>query len=114
MKPDTFRIYYRLLRAAMNAKTLTYGGLALELGLPSQGNRLGQVLAPILDDISSYEHSHGRPLLSALVIRSTRPGLPGPGFYKLATRLGLFAEGGDQRAFWEDQMERIREAWSAQ
>ncbi|UQW99257.1 hypothetical protein [Streptomyces sp. RerS4] len=47
-------------------------------------------LYPKLGHISVYEHQHGRPLLSALVVaKATRR--PGNGFVELASRLGFEA-----------------------
>jgi hypothetical protein len=45
-------------------------------------------LGEILGEISIYEHNFGRPLLSALVLRSGDH-YEGDGFYKLAEELGF-------------------------
>jgi hypothetical protein len=47
-----------------------------------------KIIGDILDEISVYEADHGRPLLSALVIRSS-DNYEGDGFYKMAERLGF-------------------------
>ncbi|MET9768568.1 hypothetical protein [Streptomyces sp. NPDC006415] len=74
----------------------------------SQGRMHG--LYPKLGHISVYEHQHGRPLLSALVIsKATRR--PGDGFVDLATQLGF--EAAEDPGFWEDQVARTVRFWSA-
>lgn len=42
----------------------------------------------ILGEVSEFEHSNNRPLLSALVVRSGDK-MEGDGFYKLAEKLGF-------------------------
>lgn len=47
-------------------------------------------LGNVLGEVSSFEHEHQRPLLSALVIyKDQRNGTHGKGFYQLAEQLGL-------------------------
>ncbi|MFJ4126613.1 hypothetical protein ACIP3U_35680 [[Kitasatospora] papulosa] len=74
----------------------------------SQGQMRG--LYPKLGHISVYEHQHGRPLLSALVIRKAT-GRPGDGFSDLASQLGFEAAG--DAGFWEHQVEQVVRFWSA-
>ncbi|MGW3272254.1 hypothetical protein ACWDFH_12380 [Streptomyces kronopolitis] len=74
----------------------------------SQGQMRG--LYPKLGHISVYEHQHGRPLLSALVIRKAT-GRPGDGFAELASQLGF--EAAEDEGFWEHQVEKTVRFWSA-
>ncbi|MFD5200224.1 hypothetical protein ACFWM7_08695 [Streptomyces sp. NPDC058375] len=74
----------------------------------SQGQMRG--LYPKLGHISVYEHQHGRPLLSALVVRKAT-GRPGDGFADLAAQLGF--EAADDPDFWEHQVARAVRFWSA-
>ncbi|RPE38998.1 hypothetical protein EDD90_1948 [Streptomyces sp. Ag109_O5-1] len=74
----------------------------------SQGQMRG--LYPKLGHISAYEHQHGRPLLSALVIRKAT-GRPGAGFADLASQLGF--EAAEEPEFWEHQVEQSVRFWSA-
>ncbi|MFD4973756.1 hypothetical protein [Streptomyces sp. NPDC058424] len=73
---------------------------------------LGQMrgLYPKLGHISVYEHQHGRPLLSALVIRKAT-GRPGAGFADLASQLGF--EAAEDAGFWEHQVAQAVRFWSA-
>ncbi|MEU2182480.1 hypothetical protein [Streptomyces thermolilacinus] len=74
----------------------------------SQGQMRG--LYPKLGHISVYEHQHGRPLLSALVI-SKATGRPGNGFADLASQLGF--EHAEEDEFWEHQVGEVVRFWSA-
>ncbi|WP_225634631.1 hypothetical protein [Streptomyces solaniscabiei] len=74
----------------------------------SQGQMRG--LYPKLGHISVYEHQHGRPLLSALVIRKAT-GRPGSGFADLASQLGF--EHVEEDEFWQDQVAQVVRFWSA-
>jgi len=67
---------------------------SLGLNMAEQFDR--NAIAEILDEISTFEHEHGRPLLSSLVVRAN-DGHEGKGFYKLAERLGF----GDRRLLEE-------------
>lgn len=111
MEQETYRIYCRLIRAAMDSETMAYAELAAATGLPTRGHQLGQRLAPILDAICSYEHDHGRPLLSAVVVRADT-GIPGGGFFKMARHVGKMSSSDDQRRFWQRELEEIKEAWA--
>lgn len=71
-------------------KTIGYQQLAdtcdlgLDMSLPHHRQEIGVVLG----DISAYEHAHGRPLLSAIVVfKETLD--QGDGFYRIAETLGL-------------------------
>ncbi|MFE1877947.1 hypothetical protein ACFW9N_45135 [Streptomyces sp. NPDC059496] len=67
-------------------------------------------LYPKLGHISVYEHQHGRPLLSALVVTKAT-GRPGDGFAELATQLGF--EAAEEAGFWEHQVAQAVRFWSA-
>ena len=83
-------IYAKLCDVAANELVVFYHQVAplagLDMSLPDDRNRI----ADILDEISTFEHEQDRPLLSVVVVQ-TETGRPGKGFYKLATRLGLFS-----------------------
>lgn len=53
-------------------------------------NKIGEILG----EISIYEHDHGRPMLSAIVVLAGI-GCPGEGFYNLARHLGLHHDHGE-------------------
>ena len=71
--------------------TITYQRLSDECGLGlnmQDGQHIRNEIGRILGDISRFEHSHDRPLLSALVTRVGDDD-EGDGFYKLAEELGF-------------------------
>ena len=101
------------LRSALNAlspgqATLTYQELARTLGLrpPNTIHRVVQAL-----ELSMREDAAAvRPFIAARVISRVRGGLPAPGFFDLATRLGLHdgSEHGERaRAFHRAQLDAL-------
>jgi hypothetical protein len=104
-------IYAKLRDVAANEQVVFYHQIAplagLDMSLVDDRNRI----ADILDEISTFEHRRGRPLLSVVVVQ-VDTGRPGKGFYKLATRLRLFSGRSDI-----DEMEffiaTVKQAYSA-
>jgi len=71
-------------------------------------------LAEMLDEISTAENEDGHGMLSVLVVHqfeSDRDQLPGPGFFKLARRLGRKFT--DRQTFWVEESKRVYAAWAA-
>lgn len=97
-------------------QTITYQSLSdvchLQLNMHDNPNdRI--ILGSILGEISRYEYSFDRPLLSSLVVRSS-DNLEGDGFYKLGEKLGF----GDWRVlkrigtFEIEQMKKCINFWT--
>ena len=101
------RVLAELVQAAQYRGVTTYQDIALNMGLPTEGNLMGLEIGRMLGEISRDEVHAGRPMLSAVVVSAE--GRPGQGFYKLAADLG-FAESADIR-FWKAQQEAVYEAW---
>lgn len=76
----------RILLASLGDATLTYQELARALGLkpPHTIHRVIQALECTMRE----DAAAGRAFIAARVISRTRGGLPAPGFFDLATRLG--------------------------
>jgi len=110
MDDEAFEVYWRTLRVAMDGATINYSALAAQVGLPTEWPQLGAVLGPILDRINAYERALGRPLLSAVVVRSDT-GLPGASFFTMARRAGEMLEGEDEQTFWRKEIARVRKTW---
>ena len=56
----------------------------------------------------------GRPFIAALAISKACGGLPGPGFFDCARRLGRFAgdpDGQDARMFHADELNAVFACW---
>ena len=105
-------VYCKLIKAARDKQPITYGEeIAKIMGLPPSGDHMARETGEILGEISEYEHLHGRPLLSAVVVgKDTR--IPGKGFFTLARELGKLQEGMDERSFWERELEEVYDTWS--
>ena len=86
---DTVRSYLIEKAKQRTNQTVTYQQLCddcrLRLNMQEITDR--NEIGKILDEISRYEHTAGRPLLSALVMRAV-DNYEGDGFYKLAEDLG--------------------------
>lgn len=81
----------KLIKVAKNGKTVTYGELMKEFNVP-RGHRIpGIGIGYVVGTISEYEDSKGRPLISAIVVRSGSAnrfcphGSPGGGFFGIPT-----------------------------
>jgi hypothetical protein len=102
-------IYDELKRVAKAASYTTYSDIAplaeLDMDNPSHRDEIGQILG----EISKYEHSQGRPMLSAVVIHRDN-NMPGKGFFKLARELGVYA-GSDDLKFYLDELKRVHQYW---
>ena len=105
-------IYAKLRDVAANEQVVFYHQVAplagLDMSLADDRNRI----AEILDEISTFEHTQGRPLLSVVVVQA-ETGRPGKGFYKLATRLRLFSGKSDvdEMEFFISTVKRAYAIW---
>jgi hypothetical protein len=104
-------VFSELIQAAQHRGTTTYQMLASIMGLPTQGNLMGKEVGQILGEVSEDEVARGRPMLSAIVVNTA--GLPGPGFFGLATDLGLFKGESDheKREHWERTKADVYAVW---
>jgi len=82
------RVRTYLQRIAVRAEPITYKALAdgLELTPP---NTIHQI-AEALENLMKEDAANARPFIAACVISRTRSGLPAPGFFDVAQRLGRF------------------------
>lgn len=104
-------IYAELVNAAQHRGTVTYQELAQLVGLPLQGNFMGQELGHYTGEISREEMEHGRPMLSAIVVGTS--GKPGGGFFGLAKQLGKLTsdDPDEQAAFWRSEKQAVHDTW---
>ncbi len=79
-----------LIDLCVKGKTISYQILSNEcklgLDMASPGDR--SKIAGLLGEISTYEHTYGRPLLTAIVV-TKKTQSEGDGFYKLGEILGF-------------------------
>ena len=68
-------------------------------------------IGPALRAVSLYEHAHGRPLPSALVVRHVGR-RPGTGFTPVAVDTGREVRPGQEHAVWRAEVERVVRYWT--
>ena len=104
------KLYEELVSVAKKGDSVTYSDVApiadLDMDNPSDRDEIGRLLG----EISTHEHSQGRPLLSAVVIHRDN-NMPGQGFFKLARQLHLYS-GGDDLKFFLDELKRVHAQWA--
>ena len=103
------RVLAELVKAAEHSGLTTYQDVALLMGLPLQGSHMGKEVGRMLGEISEEELAAGRPMLSAVCVSAG--GVPGPGLYGLAQDLGRLEEGGDEAAFWRNELDAVYKTW---
>jgi hypothetical protein len=71
-------------------------------------------LGDVLGNVSVFEHEHGRPLLSALVVQAGTH-QAGDGFYKLLLRKRLHMDlpADQERDFWRQEVRKVVTYWNA-
>jgi hypothetical protein len=109
------------IAGAISEQRLAIGGGNTRASTRRPGGRTGAErgldgVSKALFHISSYEVEQGRPMLSALVVHKggQYKGLPGPGFFKLARRLGFTIADSDaaEQDFWDAQVQAAVEHWT--
>ncbi len=108
------RIKTHLCRIARQATPITYQALAKELNL-SPPNTIHQ-LSVALEYLIKEDAAAARPLIAALVVSKARGGLPAPGFFDCAGRVGRFdgdPSGPEGSAFYEAEFNNAVKYWTA-
>lgn len=99
-----------LITIARRGQTISYGELVERVAsvhLGANDSRLHAMLA----EISRSEDAEGRGLLSSVVV-ARQTGIPGPGFFRLASQLG---RGTSSRfACWQAEYEHVCRFWRSQ
>ena len=104
------RIYRRLISVARKRRVLRYNEIAPLAGLDMKKTADRNEIGRILGIISTFEHQHHRPLLSAVVIHSS-DNIPGKGFFELAMNLNLYDGRGDFM-FFHNELCKVHNYWS--
>jgi hypothetical protein len=91
---------------------VTYQELAsaLEILPPHSIHRATEALERLMEEDAAAD----RPFIAALAISKARGGLPGPGFFDCARRLGRFAgdpEGQDARTYHAAELSAVFAQW---
>ena len=83
---------------------------ALQILPPLSIHRVTEALERLMEEDAAAD----RPFIAALVISKARGGLPGPGFFDCARRLGRFAgdpDGQDARTFHTAELNAVFACW---
>ena len=90
---------------------ITYQELAnaLQILPPHSIHRVTEALERLMEEDAAAD----RPFIAALAISKTRGGLPAPGFFDCAERLGRFADGQDARTFHAAELNAVFARWGA-
>lgn len=106
------RIRRFLIKRAKGLANYTYSQLCEELILPydmsDQNER--KLLGNLLGNISEYEVSMGRPMLSSIVVDKNLR-MPGKGFFTLAENLGLLNRTNSKQNFAINENKATKMYW---
>jgi hypothetical protein len=110
MLPQRLRVH--LGEIAGNAQPVTYQTLAksLELSPPNTIHQLTLALECLIEEDAAAD----RPLIASLVISKARGGLPAPGFFECAKRVGRFDGdplGPEASIFYYTEFKRATKFW---
>lgn len=104
-------VYEELKRVARSKNVTNYTAIGnmigLDMGNPGDRNKI----AKILDEVNYYEHQHGRPMISAVVIRQDI-NMPGEGFFECARQLNKYRESNDL-IFWVHELASVHNYWAS-
>lgn len=112
LSPRLEQLRQRLIDTARRQNVMHYGPAADMLGITADRLDHCPELAQALDEVSTFEHEHGRPLLSVVVVRQ-EDSRPGAGFFKMATRNGIQTAGQDDDDFLVAELRRVHAYWQA-
>jgi hypothetical protein len=104
-----------LIPLARARRTITYRDLAARVSVPPPHGIHKLTLA--LEDLMREDHGAERPLLAALAVSQTAPGIPGRGFFHLLAQLGRYAgsdRGQEAAAAHADELTRAFAYWGAE
>ena len=107
--PTHARVRAFLEGAAKRRILVTYQELAKALDIlpPRSIHRVTEALERLMEEDAAAD----RPFIAALAISKTRGGLPAPGFFDCARRLGRFADGQDARTFHAAELNAVFARW---
>lgn len=104
-------LWMRLIQAAgQDDEFVHYDEVADILGISHNRLDHSYEMNHALEEISTYEHDKGRPLLTAVVVHKEDL-TPGGGFFELARRLGKMMPGEDRDRFFLQELSSVRRYW---
>ncbi|TET18177.1 MAG: hypothetical protein E3J75_00750 [Dehalococcoidia bacterium] len=127
-KDKVGKAYIELIKIAKeipyDLMRITYGKLGARIGLYPLSELFQLKIGHIVGACSVYEHEHGRPLISALVVNE-ETNRPGKGFWglpgippHLRKNIGIeditvFKLDEGRESFWINQIKQIDKCWKA-
>ncbi|PCJ05376.1 MAG: hypothetical protein COB16_16075 [Rhodobacteraceae bacterium] len=108
------RVRTHLCQIVCYATPITYQALAKALGLAPPNTILQLTVA--LECLIEEDAATAHPLIAALVVSKARGGLPAPGFFDCARRVGRFdgdPSGSEGPAFYVAEYDAAVEFWRA-
>jgi hypothetical protein len=102
-------LYQKLKEVAFSGQVTYYSDIAPIVGLDMSHPEDRNKISVLLDDISTFEHQNGRPLLSAVVVHR-QDNIPGNGFFQMAQRVGVYT-GRDRDIFFVEELRRVHDYW---
>ena len=107
--PPHARVRAFLESAAKRRTLLTYQELvkALDILPPHSIHQVTEALERLMEEDAAAD----RPFIAALAISKKRGGLPAPGFFDCAGRLGRFADGQDAGTFHAAELNAVFAHW---
>ena len=107
--PTHVRVRAFLENGAKRRNLITYQELAnaLQILPPHSIHQVTEALERLMEEDAAAD----RPFIAALVISKARVGLPAPGFFDCARRLGRFADGLDARTFHAAELNAVFARW---
>ncbi len=108
------QIYNRLIEIARFGDITTYSEIAPLAGRNMESKVECNKISEILGEISTYEHEHGRPMLSAIVVHADDR-TPGNGFFNLTRELRLPHKLDDlvELEFLVKEVEKVHRYWGS-
>ncbi|MEO1489840.1 MAG: hypothetical protein AAFR88_10465 [Pseudomonadota bacterium] len=103
-----------LISAARGGRPLNYVDVANALAL--QPPHTIHRASLLIEDLMRHQAASDEPQLASFVVSKARPGLPAPGFFELARKLGLYEGRDDEpdaKAFVENERARCAQIYSS-
>ena len=125
VEPPYVELTERAREVPYDKFTITYGELGSQIRLFPLSEWFHLKIGWIVGACSQYEHQHGRPLISALVVNA-ETNQPGKGFWGLpgiplrltkVTKIEDFTPfqiKGERDKFWVEELKRIDKCWKTE
>jgi hypothetical protein len=107
-------LYDKLVDLAKTDDLAAYSNVAPLIGLDMANDADRDEIAIKLGEIARFEHAHGRPMLTSLIVHYGNDNNPGEGYFAIAKELGLYSGSRDsikRLTFWANQVRLVYNHW---